>query len=43
MSLDLPLVIEFFDCPDKVERVLAHLSTRLEPGRLTWWSARVSV
>ncbi|MGB0721808.1 MAG: DUF190 domain-containing protein [Gammaproteobacteria bacterium] len=43
MSLDLPLVIEFFDTPEKVERVLEHLSSRLEPGRLTWWPARVSL
>lgn len=39
MSLDLPLVLEFFDKPEKVERVLQHLNTLVNPGRIVSWPA----
>jgi len=42
VSLDLPLVLEFFDDPAKVERVLERLDQLLEPGHLLSWSARVN-
>ncbi len=42
MSLDLPLVLEFFDSPDKVKRVLAHLNTLVEPGHIVSWPAQVN-
>ena len=41
ISLDLPLVLEFFDEPGKVERVLEDLRALLPPGRILSWSARV--
>jgi PII-like signaling protein len=43
VSLDLPLVIEFFDTPDKTAAILEHLQTRLEPGHIVSWPARLSV
>ncbi len=42
VSLDLPLVIEFFDAPDKVETILEHLRELVEPGHIVKWQAEVS-
>jgi len=42
MSLDLPIVIEFFDSPDNAARILEHLSTQVEPGHLVHWNAQVN-
>ncbi|MCB1758472.1 MAG: DUF190 domain-containing protein [Gammaproteobacteria bacterium] len=43
LSLDLPLVLEFFDRPDKVARVLEHLSSVIEPGHIVSWPAQVNI
>ena len=42
LSLDLPMVIEFFDELEKVKRILAHLKTMLPPGHVTSWNARIN-
>jgi PII-like signaling protein len=42
LSLDLPVVIEFFDEPAKVKRILAHLKDILPPGHVVSWQARVN-
>jgi hypothetical protein len=42
LGLDLPLVIEFFDEPGKVRRILAHLKDILRPGHVISWSAQVN-
>jgi PII-like signaling protein len=42
LSLDLPLVIEFFDEPAKVRRILAHLKDILKPGHVVTWPAQVN-
>jgi hypothetical protein len=42
VSLDLPLVLEFFDEPGKVERVLDRLDQLVKPGHLLTWSAEVN-
>jgi hypothetical protein len=42
LSLDLPVVIEFFDAPDKVRRILNHLKDLLPPGHVVSWSAHVN-
>ena len=42
MSLDLPLVIEFFDEPDKVSTILQHLETEVPKGHLVHWDAEVN-
>lgn len=42
LSLDLPMVIEFFDEPEKVKRILAHLKTILPPGHVASWNARIN-
>ncbi len=43
MSLNLPVIVEFFDAPDKVEIICEHLHAEFEPGHVVCWSARVNV
>jgi len=39
LSLDLPLVIEFYDLPEQVEKVIAHLQTNFGLAHVVSWSA----
>lgn len=41
VSFDLPLVIEFFDEPGKIDTIIEHLQTLIEPGHIVAWSATV--
>lgn len=41
LANDLPLIVEFFDTPEKVERIVSHLKEELEPGHIVSWSASV--
>ena len=41
LSLDLPIVIEFFDEVEKAERIIADLEPMVEPGHMVNWPARV--
>jgi PII-like signaling protein len=43
MSLDLPLVVEFFDVPQKVERILEHIRRDIDPGHIVSWQGRLVV
>lgn len=43
LSSDLPLVVEFFDEPSKVEQTLTHLEDELESGHVVQWQANVNV
>jgi len=43
LSLDMPVVIEFFDHPEKMASVIEHLKTELEPGHLVYWPARTNL
>ncbi|MDX1697756.1 MAG: DUF190 domain-containing protein [Thiohalobacterales bacterium] len=43
MSLDLPLVIEFFDVPDKAAAIIEHIRADLEPGHIVSWPATLVV
>ncbi|MCB1753121.1 MAG: DUF190 domain-containing protein [Gammaproteobacteria bacterium] len=42
ISLDLPLILEFFDRPEKVEEVLDQLKTFIPPGHIVSWPATVN-
>ena len=42
LSLDLPVVIEFFDATHKVARILTHLKDQLPPGHVVSWPAHVN-
>ena len=39
LSLDLPLVIEFFDCKDKIEPALEYLNTFIKSEHIVFWDA----
>ena len=43
MSLDLPLVVEFFDVPEKVNIILEHIRTMVEPGHIVCWPSTLVV
>jgi PII-like signaling protein len=43
LSLDLPLVVEFFDSPDHVDQLLELLTGRFKlPHIITWQADRIS-
>lgn len=42
LAVDLPLVIEFFDVPEKIEGILEHLYDHVEPGHIVTWPATVN-
>lgn len=42
LSLDLPIVIEFFDEPAKVTAILKHLKDVVPAGHLVFWPAKVN-
>ncbi|MFZ2170070.1 MAG: DUF190 domain-containing protein [Methylococcaceae bacterium] len=39
LSLDLPLVIEFYDLPERVESVINHLQTHMGLSHVVSWPA----
>jgi PII-like signaling protein len=43
LSLDLPVVIEFFDKPERAKPIVEHLSHILQAGRVVYWPAMVNV
>ena len=42
MSLDLPIVIEFFDSEEKVADILEYLNTEINPGHIVYWPAKIN-
>ena len=43
LSLDLPLVLEFFDDPDKVRRALTRLNDFVAPGHVVTWPIKIEM
>ena len=41
LSLNLPVVVEFFDTPAKVAEILEHLAPILKPGHTICWDAQL--
>ena len=41
LALDLPLVIEFFDEPEKAARIIEDLSGSVKPGHIVSWPIHV--
>lgn len=39
LSFDLPVIIEFFDEPEKITAILPQLNSFVPNGHLTYWSA----
>ena len=42
MSLDLPIVLEFFDTPEKIRAIISDIEKDLKPGHLISWSAQMN-
>jgi hypothetical protein len=42
LSLNMPIVIEFFDTPDKIDEILQHLENVIPAGHLVKWQAEVN-
>jgi len=42
MSLDLPVVIEFFDEQEKIKSIIEHLNTKIKPGHIVYWPAKIN-
>lgn len=40
LSLDLPLVVEFYDTPERVETILLHLETHMGLSHVVTWQAQ---
>ena len=43
LSLNLPIVIEFFDDEEKINNILEHLSDQIKPGHMLKWSATTNI
>ncbi|MGH8284640.1 MAG: DUF190 domain-containing protein [Steroidobacteraceae bacterium] len=43
LSLDLPVVIEFFDEPARAREALERLTTMCKPGHVVEWSAKATI
>jgi len=47
MSLNLPVVIEFYDLPEKINQILEDLDTipgtMIEPGHIVSWAAEMNM
>lgn len=43
LSMDLPLVLEFFDSPDRAEKIMRDLNQWVGPGHMVSWSAYVNI
>ena len=41
ISLDLPLVLEFFDSADKISKIIDDLGELIEPGHIVSWPATI--
>jgi len=43
VGMDLPIIIEFFDRPEKIGKVLQHLQEKVAPGHMVSWSANANL
>jgi len=41
--LDLPIVIEFFDVPERVETIITHLRELVPAGQILSWTAQLEL
>lgn len=42
LSLNLPIVVEFFDDPEKIQTIIGHLQKEIKIGHLVMWNAEVN-
>lgn len=42
LGMQLPLVVEFFDTPEKASTIMEHIGATIKPGHMLSWSALVN-
>jgi PII-like signaling protein len=42
VSLNLPVILEFFDTPEKIRAIVQELEDVIKPGHLVMWSAHTN-
>ena len=42
LSLNLPVVVEFFDDPEKIDEIWHHLQEIIKPGHMVRWIAEIN-
>lgn len=42
LPLDLPIIVEFFDEPSRVDRALKDMSAEFSEGHVMTWAARIT-
>jgi len=42
LSLNLPIVVEFFDDTEKAQKIMSHLQENIKPGHIVSWPVNVS-
>jgi len=42
LSLNLPIVVEFFDEPEKINEIWEHLREIIKPGHMVRWNAEIN-
>lgn len=43
LLMDLPVVVEFFDTPEKVQGILNHLESSIKPRHVISWDAKINI
>ena len=43
LSLNLPVVVEFFDTNEKIEEIWQHLLEIIKPGHMVRWNAEINI
>lgn len=43
MSLDLPVVVEFYDTPEKAKEIITELNKTIKPGHIVYWLANINL
>ena len=43
MSLDLPVVVEFYDEPAKAMSIIEQLNNKISPGHIVYWPAKINL
>jgi len=42
LGMHLPLVVEFFDAPEKAATIMEHINLTIKPGHMLSWSALIN-
>lgn len=42
LSLDMPVIVEFFDTDERISKILSNLESDFEPGHIVTWQAKVN-